>query len=133
MLLPHRPGYRRGTSTEVFAKFGTVQGHTAEIQQRTNQIMDEQAATALKSAQAQATGFEATIAANQRLAAASAGGVVAVRDQEIANQAAAQTQSAYNDAMARGDEALKGRVDVLRRSRVRTLQDRGSRAARISS
>jgi hypothetical protein len=97
----------------VFERFGTTEGHAADIIQQTNLALEQQAATAISSGEQQARAFDKTISANEALAAASAKGTKEFQAEQIVIQAAAQTQDALAKALASGNPALIARAEAL--------------------
>jgi hypothetical protein len=99
---------------DVLEKFGDTASHTAQIEQGMNDILRDQATTAISTSQQQLDALTRTTAANDNLAAASERGAAAVRDAQIANQAAQETQDTLAKAYASGDAALIARAEALR-------------------
>lgn len=116
---------------EVFQRFGDLQGRNAELLQRTNAILEQQSVAAIEAAEQQARAFDRTITANKAFADASAQSTAALKEAQIVNAAAVETQDAYAKALAAGDPALIARAEALQRQA--EAQIRANQAAQEST
>ena len=93
-----------------------------DYQTRYQQILNQNAATAIDSAAKQYAAGQQTLTANQLLATAAAQSVSAEHDQELQNQATAQTQGALAAAIASGNPTLIARAQALQAGTLAQVQ-----------
>lgn len=91
---------------EVLERYGTVAGHAAELDTRRRLIVEAGAAGSIKSTGEQIVANNNLIAAQERLANATALGTAEGRRQETENTALAATEKVVSEALATHNEAL---------------------------
>jgi len=93
-------------TTQVYHDLGNSADNSAVVQQKAGEALRQQAQLAVQSSEAQIRGVDRTTVANEALAVASAKGAAAVQDQQIANQASAQTFDVVAKAQANYAQAV---------------------------